>query len=192
MYKAVIAILAAVVLAASFACTHSDSRSRDEARQEAQEAKDEAKRAAEEAKQEAKEAGREAAEEGRAAAEDARRSAEEAKREADQARRDALNEAADARREARQQASDARREARESVREQHDDNNRDNDTSGDVVNLNSASAQEIASATGVTTNVAQKIVAARPYTSKRDLVSKKIIDDPTYWKIQKHVTVMSK
>ena len=53
-------------------------------------------------------------------------------------------------------------------------------------------AKDIADATGLTTNLAQKIVAGRPYVSKRDLVAKKIVDEQTYWRIQKSVTVMSK
>lgn len=161
-------VLAIALITGAAACTaHTDKRSRDDADKAAQEAKESAREAAEEAKA----AGREAAAEGKAAADEARQQAEEARREAEDARRDAMAEAHD------QRDGDAG---------QHQDSN------GEVVNLNSASAQQIANATGLTAPMVQKIVASRPYTSKRDLVSKKIVDEQTYWKIQKHVTVMSK
>jgi len=172
-----------IAIAVGAACTvHTDSKSRDEAEQAKREAQETAREAADEAKQ----AGREAAAEGKAAADEAKQAADDARREAD-----------DARREAHQQADDARREAMDSAKADADrDHDNDHDTSGgpsgDVVNLNTASAKDIADATGLTTNLAQKIVAVRPYVSKRDLVSKKIVDEQTYWKIQKNVTVMSK
>ena len=204
MRRAVAFMLVALLIAGAAGCTvHTDSHARDEAKQSAEEAKQEAREAAEEAKQE----GRDAAEEGKRAAEEARREADDARREAsqqgddarreaEQSRRDALAQADEARREARQQGDDGRREADEARRnamgEARGENDHDHHGSGEVVNINTADAQQIATATGVTPAVAQKIVAGRPYVSKRDLVSKKVVDEPTYWKIQKYVTVMAK
>jgi len=167
MRRAVVLAVAVAFLSGMLACTH-DSRARDEAREAAREVKQEARDAA----NEAKEAGKEAADEGKAAADEARREAEDARREAEDARREAMAE--------------VRRDG------DKDDDDRPGSTSGNVVNINKASAQDITNATGLATNVAQKIVAARPFVSKRDLVSKKIVDEQTYWKIEKHVTVMSK
>jgi DNA uptake protein ComE-like DNA-binding protein len=181
--------LISIALALGAGCTvHTDSKSRDDVEQAKREAKDAARDAAEEAKQ----AGREAAAEGKAAADEAKQAAADARREADDARREAHQQASDA----RDEAADARREAMAGAKAEADrDNDNDRDSSGasgDVVNLNKASAKDIADATGLTTNLAQKIVAGRPYVSKRDLVAKKIVDEQTYWKIQKSVTVMSK
>jgi DNA uptake protein ComE-like DNA-binding protein len=190
MRRVISIALISVAIALGAACTvHTDSKSREEAEQAKQEAKDAAREAADEAKQ----AGREAAAEGKAAADEAKQAADDARREGDDARREAHQQADDARRE----AADARREAMDSAKADGDrDHDNDHDTSGgpsgDVVNLNTANAKDIADATGLTTNLAQKIVAGRPYVSKRDLVSKKIVDEQTYWKIQKNVTVMSK
>lgn len=204
MRRAVFFIIAALLIVGAVGCTvHTDSHARDEAKQAAEEAKQEAREAADEAKQEGKEAaeeGKRAAEEARREADDARREAsqqgDDARREAEQSRRDALAQADEARRQARQQGDDARREAYEESRsataEAHGANEHEHGGSGEVVNINTASAQQIADATGVTPAIAQNIVAARPYVSKRDLISKKVVDEPTYWKIQKYVTVMSK
>ena len=183
MRRVGVLLIAVAFLLGSISCTVHDSRS-SEAAQEAKQAANEAK-----------EAGKEAAAEGKAAADDAKREAEDARREADQARRDAMNDAKQQADDARRQAEDARRDAMAQVRnngDKDDDDRRDNSSSGDVVNINRASAEDITNATGLATNVAQKIVAARPYVSKRDLVSKKVLDEQTYWKIEKHVTVMSK
>jgi colicin import membrane protein len=172
MRRVISIALISVAIALGAGCTvHTDSKSREEAEQAKQEAKDAAREAADEAKQ----AGREAAAEGKAAADEAKQAADDARRE----------------------AADARHEAMAGARADADrDHDNDHDTSGgpsgDVVNLNTANAKDIADATGLTTNLAQKIVAGRPYVSKRDLVSKKIVDEQTYWKIQKNVTVMSK
>lgn len=195
MRRAVSLILAVLLIAGAAGCTvHTDSHARDEANQAAEEARQEARQAAEEAKRE----GREAAEEGQRAAEEARREGDEARREARREGDDARREGEQARLNAQQQAADARREAddarstaRAGTRTDGDDGH-GHTRSGEVVNINTADAQQIANATGVTPSVAQKIVAARPYVSKRDLVSKKLVDEPTYWKIQKYVTVMSK
>jgi membrane protein involved in colicin uptake len=195
MRRAVSFIIAWVLIAGAASCTvHTDSHARDEAKQAAEEAKQEARQAAEEAKRE----GREAAEEGKRAAEEARRAGDEARRETQREGDDARREGEQARLEAEHQAADARRDAddtrRNAMAEGRDekDNEHGHTGSGEMVNINTADAQQIANATGVTPSIAEKIVAARPYVSKRDLVSKKVLDEPTYWKIQKYVTVMSK
>lgn len=189
MRRTISIALISIAIALGAACTvHTDSKSRDDVEQAKREAKD----ATREATDEAKQAGREAAAEGKAAADEAKQATDDARREADDARREAHQQADDARRD----AADARREAMDSAKADADrDHDNDHDRSGpagDVVNLNTASAKDIADATGLTTNLAQKIVAGRPYVSKRDLVGKKIVDEQTYWKIQKSVTVMSK
>src|SRR6266436_1275770 len=57
----------------------------------------------------------------------------------------------------------------------------------DVVDINSASAAELKMLPGVSENDATKIIQGRPYTDKSQLVSKKVVSEPTYEKIKDHV-----
>jgi len=60
----------------------------------------------------------------------------------------------------------------------------------DVVDINSASAAELKMLPGVSeSDAATKIVQGRPYTDKSQLVSKKVISEPTYEKMKDHVVV---
>jgi DNA uptake protein ComE-like DNA-binding protein len=56
------------------------------------------------------------------------------------------------------------------------------------VNLNSAEKDAIAKLPGLTDELADKIIAARPYKSGSELVSKKILTQAEYNKIKSHVT----
>ena len=57
----------------------------------------------------------------------------------------------------------------------------------DMVDINSASAAELKMLPGVSENDATKIIQGRPYTDKSQLVSKKVVSEPTYEKIKDHV-----
>ena len=57
----------------------------------------------------------------------------------------------------------------------------------DMVDINSASATELKTLPGVSDNDATKIIQGRPYTDKSQLVSKKVVSEPTYEKIKDHV-----
>jgi len=55
------------------------------------------------------------------------------------------------------------------------------------LNLNSASEEDLASLPGIDRREARRIIAVRPYRDKRDLVSRKILTEPEYERIQDFV-----
>jgi competence protein ComEA len=57
--------------------------------------------------------------------------------------------------------------------------------------LNTASKDELMKLTGVDSATADKIIAARPYKSKKDLVSKKVLTQAEYDRIHGHIKVTS-
>jgi len=57
----------------------------------------------------------------------------------------------------------------------------------DMVDINSATAAELKMLPGVTESDAGKIIQGRPYADKSQLVSKKVVSEPTYEKIKDHV-----
>ena len=59
----------------------------------------------------------------------------------------------------------------------------------DTVDINSATAAELKMLPGVSDSDsdASKIIQGRPYSDKSQLVSKKIVSEPTYEKIKDHV-----
>jgi competence protein ComEA len=57
----------------------------------------------------------------------------------------------------------------------------------DTVDINSATAAELKALPGVSDSDATKIIQGRPYSDKSQLVSKKVVSEPTYEKIKDHV-----
>ena len=62
---------------------------------------------------------------------------------------------------------------------------------GSVVDLNTASKKDLAALPGIGPDYAQTIIDARPFQSKGQLLSKKLIPQATYDKIKNEVTVSS-
>lgn len=57
--------------------------------------------------------------------------------------------------------------------------------------LNKASKEELMKLSGVDEATAEKIIDARPYKSKKDLVSKKVLTQAEYERIHGHIKVTS-
>lgn len=57
----------------------------------------------------------------------------------------------------------------------------------DMVDINSATAAELKTLPGITDSDASKIIQGRPYQDKSQLMSKKVVSEPTYEKIKDHV-----
>ncbi len=58
---------------------------------------------------------------------------------------------------------------------------------GEKLDINSATKDELDSLPGIGDALAQKIVAGRPYRTKRDLATRKIIPQSTYEKIKARI-----
>ena len=59
--------------------------------------------------------------------------------------------------------------------------------SADKIDINSATADQLKTLPGIGDAYAQKIIAGRPYRTKRDLILKKIIPQSTYDKVKDQI-----
>ena len=58
-----------------------------------------------------------------------------------------------------------------------------------AIDLNSASKEQLMTLPGITDEVAEKIIAARPFTMRSELVKKSVVSKAEYTKIRGKVTV---
>ena len=61
-----------------------------------------------------------------------------------------------------------------------------------LVNINTASKSDLTALSGIDDATAQKIIDARPYTRKKDLLTKKVVSQTTYNGIKDEIVAKKK
>ena len=61
-----------------------------------------------------------------------------------------------------------------------------------LIDINTASKSDLASISGIDDATAQKIIDARPYTRKRELLTKKVLSQTTYSQIKDEIVAKKK
>ena len=61
-----------------------------------------------------------------------------------------------------------------------------------LININTASKSDLTALSGIDDATAQKIIDARPYTRKRDLLTKKVVSQTTYNGIKDEIVAKKK
>jgi DNA uptake protein ComE-like DNA-binding protein len=70
--------------------------------------------------------------------------------------------------------------------------NKTTSPAGELIDLNSATKEQLKSLPGIDEVYSQKIINGRPYKEKNELVSRKIVPEATYKKIQDQVIAKQK
>lgn len=178
IHSFVLLLIAAALLAASAGC------SRNQARNDAEDARERSQSASAEARDDS----REAAEQTRAAAADAAAKARELGKTVEERTRDERAQAREALNEAGQKIKEGARNAATTVGAAAEGAREGWNRDSQPVDLNRASSEQLRQA-GFSQVAADAIVAQRPFRSKTELVSRGIISQSEYQRLEARITL---